>query len=393
MIGLADCNNFYVSCERVFDPSLIGEPVVVLTNNDGSVIARSQEAKDLGIEKGDNYFQNSDFYRDSGVRVFSSNYSLYADMSERVVKAIQTLVPRVEIYSIDEVFLDLNGFEDVESLIKEVKDRVMKWTGIPISIGVAKTKTMAKLANKISKGQTGTMVMWKESEIEKIYDVIPVENVWGVGRKSTKKLENAGCVTIADFLKLPDEWVKKNLTIMGLRTKKELQGIKCFEVECVFKTPQNISSSRTFGRETNMFDQIQRAVFYHVEKSVCKLRGYKASSFMLHLSNDKHGSQPFYSETIGGYLRSPSNSLSEIWPQVRTLLNSRYCSHIQYRKTGISLHGIIPEETGQLSIFQETPEAVEVPSYNGTDWIVRRNFLSPEYTTEWDDIPSVESFI
>lgn len=275
MIGLADCNNFYVSCERVFDPSLLGVPVVVLSNNDGCVIARSDEAKDLGIERGDSFFELREFLQDNSVRVLSSNYSLYADMSERVVKAVQSLIPGIEIYSIDEMFLDLSGVENLKEKLEETRSRVLKWTGIPISIGAARTKTLAKLANKSSKKEGGVYII---GNLDLDLMKTPIDKVWGIGRKSLKKLHEIGCYTISDFLKIPDGWVRKHMTVAGLRTKRELEGIRCLQVVKEFKTPTSISSSRTFGRETSDYDQIQKSIFYHLEKVLDKLGDYTEGS-------------------------------------------------------------------------------------------------------------------
>ena len=386
MIGLADCNNFYVSCERVFDPRLIGIPVVVLSNNDGCLIAISDEAKGLGLERGDSHFEKREFMEESGVTVLSSNYALYGDMSERVSMAIRSLVPRIEIYSIDEMFLDLKEIEDVESLIWEVKNRVLNWTGIPISIGVASTKTLAKLANKMSKKGRGILL------IDEPDPNIPVSKVWGIGDKSSEKLSEIGCLTIGQFLTVSESWIRKHLTVAGLRTRKELEGMVCFGIETVPKMPQSVSSTRTFGSETSDFNQVHAAGFYHTRMCVKKLEGLRAGSFTLSLANDYYGDAEFYSVSIDGQFLTPTNSLPIIWDTIQKVLYQKFRPEIRYRRVGVTLRDLSIGGS-QLSLFPEEIPEMQVPVYHGEDWIVGRKFLTSEYTTDWDEIPVISDVL
>ena len=231
MIGLADCNNFYASCERVFNPKIKGKPIVVLSNNDGCVIARSNEAKALNIKMGEPAFKIKSLFKKHKVHVFSTNFALYGDLSERVMNTLKSEISRVEIYSIDEAFLDFSdlcSFDRALSISKKVK----KWTGIPISIGIAPTKTLAKVANHIAKKSTkeGVFIL-RKSDIVRYLQYLPIEDVWGIGRKNAFKLKQYGVYTALDFRNLNTDWLRKNFSINGVRLQKELMGEICYELE------------------------------------------------------------------------------------------------------------------------------------------------------------------
>ena len=394
IIGLADCNNFYVSCERVFNPSLIGKPVIVLSNNDGSAIARSQEAKDLGIKMGQNVYGIKDLIEKEGVITLSSNYTLYSDMSERVVKAIQRHVPIVEIYSIDELFLDLDHINKdslVETLLL-IKEDVFRLTGIPISIGAGRTKTLAKVANKRAKTSSGVCVEFLEEEF---LSGFPLFDVWGIGLKSEQKLRKIGCTTISDFLSLPDNWISKNLTISGLRTQKELMGIQCYKLEKNFKKNRSISTSRTFGWQTSDFLEVQKAVYTYLEKCIQKLKNDSlvAGQFILNLSNDKHRNEIYYDKNVSCRIPIRTNSLEVIWSHVQSVLISIYDPTINYRKAGITLSDLCEDGYEQVSLFLEKKKSLTVKEPIGKNWIMRRDFLTKRYTTSWDELPEVNSVI
>jgi DNA polymerase V len=394
IIGLADCNNFYVSCERVFNPSLIGKPVIVLSNNDGSAIARSQEAKDLGIKMGQNVYSIKDLIEKEGVITLSSNYTLYADMSERVVKAIQRHVPIVEIYSIDELFLDLDHINKnslVETLLL-IKEDVFMLTGIPISIGAGRTKTLAKIANKRAKTSSGVYIEFLEEEF---LSQFPLFDVWGIGLKSEQKLRKIGCTTISDFLSIPDNWISKNLTISGLRTQKELMGIQCYKLEKDFKKKRSISTSRTFGWQTSDFFEVQKAIYTYLEKCVQKLKSDSlvAGQFILNLSNDKHRNEIYYDKNVSCRIPIRTNSLETIWSHVQSVLISIYDPTINYRKAGITLSDLCEEGYEQVSLFLEKKKSSTVKEPIGKNWIMRRDFLTKRYTTSWDELPEVNSVI
>lgn len=398
IIGIADCNNFYVSCERVFDPSLRNKPVLVLTNNDGSAIARSQEAKDLGIRKGEKIYGIKELIDKENVRLFSSNYTLYADMSERVVQAIRHFIPVVEVYSIDEVFMDLDHVEpeNLEGFLLHVKEKVRQWTGIPISIGAAPTKTLAKLANKMAKDGNGVhCIINPDSEIDPISDQMDLEDVWGLGGKSVDKLEAIGCESIQDFVNVSPEWVRKNLTVVGLRTQKELKGEQCIPLVTEFKPRKNVSTARTFGRSTSDFLEVQKAVHLYTEKAVGKMKAESLSAgyVILHLSNDRHKEDVYYSRNFSIRFLKRESDFGEIWPQVQKLLLSEFRKEIRYRKAGISFGDLCPIGSEQMSLFQEKIVSHEVKEPVSTNWKMRREFLSKNFTTSWDELPEVNKII
>lgn len=397
IIAIADCNNFYVSCERLFNPKISKAPTVVLTNNDGAVISRSQEAKDLGIGKGENVFhlrvsKSKIFFQ---VNKFSSNYTLYADISDRVVQAIKSLVPTVEVYSIDEVFLDLSHIPecDVVSFMKEVKDKVLEWTGIPISIGASSTKTLAKLANRVSKQGEGVyFIRDPETFLIQNRDQIEFEDIWGIGTQGSRKIRNLGCRDIIDFINLDRQTVRKALTVTGLRTQTELRGERCFEVEPDFKTRKNVSTSRTFGHQISDLDHLQKATQIYVQKACEKLIKSQmlTGKVRLSLSNDKHKDGFTYYRAFDITLSSHSNQHEQIWAQVQKVLIANYDPRIRYRKSGISFYELAPENFRQSKIFNEIYKPISFEEPSSDKWIMRRKFLSRKFTTQWSEIPIVK---
>lgn len=398
MIGLADCNNFYVSCERVFNPSLRGKPVLVLSNNDGSAIARSQEAKKLGIKMGQKVFKIRDLIQSAGVVVLSSNYTLYADMSERVVEAIRTFIPRVEVYSIDEVFVDLDHLdpEEMEPFLTHVRAQVLRWTGIPISIGVAPTKTLAKAANKIAKDTSGIYIIREASEFFRTRaHSLDLSDIWGIGRQSERKLRQVGCDRVEDFLSLPAGWVKKNLTVVGLRTHQELHGVQCHQVATAFKRKQNISTSRTFGRWTQNFDEVHQAIKTYTQHVISKLESDSlvAGYVVLSLANDPYRDDVPYAHSFAHKFMTRTNSPEQIWAAVQNMLIQEFDSKIKYRKGGVCLGNLAPAGPKQFLLFEETLVAQQRAEPQSQDWQMRRDFLTPPYTTSWSHLPRVRSVL
>lgn len=393
-IGLADCNNFYVSCERVFNPKLSEKPVIVLSNNDSNAIARSQEAKDVGIKMGESVYKSKDLIESEGVHLFSSNYSLYADMSERVVEAIKHFAPEVEIYSIDEVFINLDHVspENLPHFLEEMREKVRTWTGIPISIGSGPTKTLAKLANKIAKKGNGVYCIDDIQAFSgEYYPKIGLSDVWGIGERTEEKLKSVGCESIDNFVSLPGEWVRKNLTVVGLRTQSELKGVQCIPFTTTFKMRKNISTSRSFGSSTSDFLEVQKAVHLYTRKAVDKLRteGLSAGSAVLYLANDRYKEEIFYHRSFRIPFLEKTNKMEKIWPQIQKILISAYSKEIRYRSAGIRLGDLCLPGHEQLSLFQEEITPVEVQEPEGQNWKMRRDFLSRSYTTSWEDIPVV----
>lgn len=277
MFALVDCNNFYVSCERVFNPALIGKPVVVLSNNDGCFIARSDEAKALGLPMGGPAFKFRDILRKNRVRIFSANFPLYGDMSSRVMATIGDLAPEIEIYSIDEAFIDLGGFSrfGLERHAARIRSTVRKHTGIPVSIGIGSTKTLAKAANRMAKknpGYEGVCMLCTKKEVLDALATLKVEDIWGIGRQWSRLLETRNIRTALDYSRTPASWIRKNLHIPGIRIQEELNGHSCLPLEQVRPPKQSICTSRSFGRTVISQDELQQAVATFAGKCARKLR-------------------------------------------------------------------------------------------------------------------------
>ena len=266
MFALIDCNNFYVSCERVFNPNLNKKPVVVLSNNDGCAISRSNEAKALGIPMGAPAFKYEKLFKKNNVKVFSSNFPLYGDMSSRVMCILSKFTPNIEIYSIDEAFLKFEGFEnyDLESYCQEIKDMVLKWTGIPISIRIAPTKALAKVANRIAKKfperTSGVYLIDSSNKKENALKWLKIEDVWGIGFKHAKRLKNIKINTAYDFINLEDNWVRKNMSVVGLRLKKELEGKSVLDLEEVRSPKKAIATTRSFEGTITDYEKIKERI-------------------------------------------------------------------------------------------------------------------------------------
>ena len=277
MFALADCNNFYASCERVFRPDLQGKPIIVLSNNDGCAVARSNEAKALGIKMGDPLFKIKDIVEKHNVAVFSGNMALYGDMSQRVRWVLQEYVPSIEVYSIDEAFLDLRGMEhiDFDAYAKEISAQCWKQTSIPVSVGIAPSKTLAKIASKLCKQYPklkGGCYMHRPQDIEKVLKKFPIEDVWGIGRRTTPKLKAIGVMTAYDFTQLSEGTVRHMLGITGVRTWNELRGIPSIEFEDSFDTKQSICVSRSFSSEIYDISELQEQIANFASSLAEKLR-------------------------------------------------------------------------------------------------------------------------
>ncbi|MBN1845985.1 MAG: Y-family DNA polymerase, partial [Sedimentisphaerales bacterium] len=274
--ALVDCNNFYVSCERVFAPRWEGQPVVVLSNNDGCVVARSDEAKALGIRMGVPVFQVRDLIEKHGVEVFSSNYTLYADMSRRVMETLAGFAPAMEVYSIDEAFLDLAGNRaDRTEYARQIRRRVRQWVGIPVTIGLGPSKTLAKVANHLAKWSARAQGVLDLTECPYLAEALrrtPVQDVWGVGPQYARRLRQAGIQTAWDLRSAGDAWIRRELGVTGLRTVHELRGIACYDLETSAPPNQGIANSRSFGRPVETLAELQEAVAAYMSRAARKLR-------------------------------------------------------------------------------------------------------------------------
>lgn len=338
MFGLVDCNNFYASCERVFNPSLNGKPIVVLSNNDGCVIARSNEAKVLGIKMGVPAYQIKGLVKQHDVAVFSSNYVLYGDMSGRVMSMLAELAPEIEVYSIDEAFLNLEGIQNLQILGSEIVRQVTRGTGIPVSVGIAPTKTLAKVANKFAKkypAYNRLCIIDTEGKRTKALQLTGIGDVWGIGRKQAAKLEKQGVRTAYDFTQLPGSWVRKNMTVTGERTWKELRGISCIDMEIAPPAKKQICTSRSFGKMVEDIDTMSEAIATHASTCAKKLRQQKSYAMSLmvfiHTNNFREDLPQYWKNTIV-QLPIPTSDTLEIVEYALSGLKTIFMEGYQYKK-------------------------------------------------------------
>ncbi len=420
-IALVDCNNFYVSCERVFDPSLACCPVVVLSNNDGCVIARSEEAKQLGIRMGAPFFECRACVGRHGVRVFSSNYALYGDMSARVMETLRQFSPRMEVYSIDEAFLDCvrTAREKPEDWAQQVRSRVLRCTGIPVSIGIGPSKTLAKIGARIAKKRhsTGVYDMDGQEDSESMLGAVAVEDVWGIGCRYAAMLRRSGITTALQFKNADDLWVRRHMTIQGLRTVMELRGIDCLGLDDIPAPARGILSSRSFARPVEDPQQLREALAEYIGIAAAKLRGrgLRASSMQVFISTGQHGPGPHDSSAATVSLPTPSDCTPDLIRHGQAALDRLYRRGRRYRKTGVLLTGLLGARERQLDLFSDSPDIDErqqrfmgavdainarwgrgtvsfaVPARAGRAWRMRRSFMSGRYTTCWGELPKARA--
>ena len=417
MYALADCNNFYASCERVFEPRLEGRPVIVLSNNDGCVVARSQEAKDLGIAMGQPVFKCRDIIKKNGVVVRSSNYTLYDEMSRRVVKSILEFVPDIEIYSIDEVFLNLAPLvkRDLEELCRTTRSAVLQWTGIPISIGLGPTKTLAKLANRIAKKNPETGGVYtlpaNDSEREKDLQRIAIDDVWGIGRRWGRRLRAMGVHTALDLARMPATEVRRQFNVIAMRTTLELQGHRCQDVEDVTPPRKSLVRSRSFGRMVTKWEDMSEAIATHASRAAEKLRSEESVAGQLSVYLHTNRFREDLSQYHPGGTRElvPATSTTPvIIEQALAIGQQLWRDGYQYKKAGVMLSEITcghgqgslfdRRDHGRDSRLMQAMDAINTrlgpgtlhqaaTGFNNRDWHMRRQNRSPRYTTRWDEIP------
>jgi DNA polymerase V len=416
MFGLVDCNNFYASCERVFNPRLEQVPVVILSNNDGCVIARSNEAKALGIKMGEPAFHIEELLKKNKVAVLSSNYALYGDMSERVMNTIAAMVKDVEIYSIDEIFLNLQGYTylNIHEMASNIRRTVKQHTGIPVSVGIASTKTLAKLANKLAKKGTGVAIIETPQEIEMALSTFPVEDIWGIGRQHTKTLQQYGIRTALQLSNANDNWVRKTFSVVGLRTVNELRGIPCIPLDESISMKKNICTARSFGKMTDNFEIIREAVANYACRCAEKLRRQNACANTITVfleTNRFREDLPQYNYMKVLSLNTASSSSPELVHYAEKGLGLIFKKGYQYKKAGVIVSGIVPETQVQTSLFDKSDRrktkvlmAVtdSINRTNGRDtvrlaaqgfdrqWKLRQEKLSPCYTSRWTDLLTVK---
>jgi DNA polymerase V len=415
VIALIDCNNFYASCERLFEPSLENKPVVVLSNNDGCVVARSNEAKAMGIQMGTPAFMLAEKFEKEGVAVFSSNYVLYGDLSMRVMNVIREMVSDIEVYSIDEAFADFRyvPLSKIEEKCVQIRSRVFQWVGIPISIGVAPTKTLAKMANRYAKKQkllNGVFAVFTANEITELLKKTAIGDVWGIGSMHRKRLEQIGIKTAHDFTLLPKGWVKRNMTVVGERMWYELKGEKAVEWLPPRDEKKAICTARSFGQLLSDEKPIREAVANHAFSCSQKLRRQKsaAESVYVFLQTNTHRLQDRQlSTSIRIILPFATNHSDRIIQAALDGLKKIYRNGYNFKKAGVMVLDLVPENSAQTNLFEETihPEKMvlmeRIDNINcaygkntvifgaqGMErkWKLKQEKLSPCYTTKWSDL-------
>lgn len=417
--ALVDCNNFYASCEKLFRPDLKHKPVVVLSNNDGCVVARSKEAKALGIKMATPVFQIRDAIERHGVVCFSSNYALYADMSSRVMSILEEEAPRVEVYSIDEAFMDLTGVShtvDLLSFGRDVKARVDQHTGITVGIGIAPTKTLAKLANHAAKKYpaTGSVVdLMDTARQRRLMRLVEVGDVWGVGRRITEKLQARGIKTALDLADADPKGIRREFSVVLERTVRELNGVSCLELEQMAPTKKQIVCSRSFGHRITDKGELRQAVAKYVSRAAEKLRGERRLARVLQVfirTGVFNPTEPRYSNALSVELPNPTDDTRDLLEAADVLFSRIFRSGYRYAKAGVMLTDFYEHGTYQHDLFRgsagrncskELMSVLDQINHSGLgnvffasqgvtpQWSMKREHLSPAYTTRWSELPLV----
>jgi len=417
MIALVDCNSFYCSCERVFDPTLVGRPVVVLSNNDGNIIARTSEAKALGIAMGAPAFKIRDLIKWHGVIVRSSNYELYGDMSARVMDCLSDFTDELETYSIDEAFLRVyvGAKDSFADLGREIRGRVLKHTGIPVSVGMAETKTLAKVANyhaKRSEKAAGVLSLVRSAYRDLALARLPVDEVWGVGPRYTEMLRRHGIETALDLRDAPDDWVRDRMTVVGLRTVTELRGTPCIPLEITPPNKKLITVSRSFGAATASLDELRAAIAFYTARAAEKLRRQKlaAGAVTVFIETDRFKPGPQYSNSVTLNVAPKSDNTWELRELAFSGLARIYKPEYDYRRAGVTLGGLELADLVAKRLWEDDwyerqrRLMAAVDRLNGkygrdtvrcglfhTEGLWRTRFAkrSPRYTTRWSEICEV----
>jgi len=419
IFALLDCNNFYASCERLFRPELANKPVVVLSNNDGCIVARSNEAKALGLGMGSPYFKYEPLIRLHRVAVFSSNYALYGDISQRVMDSLMQIEPEVEVYSIDEAFIALpyGRNDDLNTYGHSLKTTIHKYTGIPVSIGFGPTKTLAKIANRIAKKDPvaqGVFNIVDHRNPDSLLAAIDVNDVWGIGRRHAARLKSRSIHTALDLKNCDDDWLKKTLTITGLRTAMELRSIPCIRLEETPPAKKSIATSRSFGTPVESLADLQEAVATYTAQAAYKLRTAKLMTSAIHVflrTNSFKKKQPQYNANKTFVLPTPTCHTPTLISNALNLLQSIYRSGYFYQKAGVLFTGLTPKGYRQMHIFS-SPDPRDTSLMQAMDtinnrwgrdtihsaaagfdrsWHHRQLRKSPAYTTRWTELPIVKA--
>ncbi len=371
-IALVDCNSFYVSCERLFKPKIQYKPVVVLSNNDGCVISRSNEAKAIGIKMGEPYFKVKELIKKNKVYIFSSNYALYGDLSRRVMRILKTFSPNVEIYSIDEAFIDLSfvSEKEIENYGKKMRERVLKWTGIPTSVGISSTKTLSKVASHIAKKEK-TGVVYLNKDIDERLKKFPIENVWGVGKQLTKFYVKNGIDNAYKLKVASNTWVKKGTNVLGSRTAMELRGVPCIDLEIYEEKRKNCCVSRSFGNKITDLQKLEEAVTTYCLNAAEKIRGDDQVCKRLTVfikTSPFNKNKRYYSNSLTIDLPIATSNSIEIVKKARSVLKKIYKPGLLYQKAGVILSNLKDSESSEFNLFSPVLEKKSKKLMNAIDY-------------------------
>ena len=417
-IALIDCNNFYASCERIFNPKLMRKPIVVLSNNDGCIITRSAEAKKLGIKMGEPYFKAKKIIDQNNVKVFSSNYSLYGDISQRVMETLAKFASEVEIYSIDEAFLALNGFENYElnTYCSYIRRTIKQWIGIPVSIGVSSTKTLSKIANNLAKKNEeyqGVCILKAWFDISEALKLTDIGDVWGIGRRLTNFLNKYNVSTAYDFIQLDRGWVRKNMGVVGEKTFLELCGVSCIEMDLVPSDKKSCCVSRSFSKPIETLYDLEESVSTYGSRVAEKIREERLvaeSMSVFVLTNYFNRKEKQYSNSIKLQLPYPTNDSIKIVKRSLEGIRKIYRKGYRYKKAGVILYGLtnanktrglLDNDRENSDVIMSTLDRINHRYGSSTirlasegitkSWRMKREKVSPCYTTRFDELVKVKS--
>ncbi len=415
MFALLDCNNFFASCERVFNPKLQGKPVCVLSNNDGCIVARSNEVKALGIPMGAPYFEYREQLKKNNVHVFSSNFRLYGDMSSRVMRLVSESGVPIEVYSIDEAFLDLTGVRDQMGFCRELREKIWQCVGIPVSIGIAPSKTLAKAGSEWAKKREecrGVFFVHNDAVRAGLLEWLPINGVWGIGRNLTPRLWVKGIKTAWDLTQKNDAWLRSEMGIHGVKLGRELRGESTLSVEEVVEPQKGLACTRSFGKPVTTMKELKEAAAYHATSAAAKLRdrGLVASYLQVFIRTSRFArNQSYFSDSRGFEFPYANADTLQFVRAATLLIEQMYKEGYRYSKAGVHLSGIMTNDRVQMNLFIPKNTKQERLSKTMDDinnkyghhavfaggmgikreWMVKSGYRSPEYTTSWKDIPRV----
>ena len=414
IFALVDCNNFYASCERVFDPSLKRRPIVILSNNDGCIIARSNEAKALGIPMGIPFFKQKAVIKKHNVAVFSSNYQLYGDMSQRIMDTLRLLAPDMEVYSIDEAFLRLDPLQsrNLYEYCKTIRAKVLQWTGVPVSIGIGPTKVLAKVANHVAKKQTGVFDIRSQQAQDEILKTLDVAKIWGIAGRWSERLHQMGINKASELRDASPTIIRKHLSVIGERILRELTGQSCIDLESI-RPRKTIMSSKSFGNLLTKKRPIEEALANYAARACEKLREQNSRAQAVHVFIQTNGFRETdrqYNNGLTCTLTTPTSDTRLIIKAAKVCLSKIYKEGYRYKKTGIMLTGLIPTSLEQKQLFidfnhhagdhlmntmdkvnkDHGPDTLFLGTQGVTrEWKMRCVLRSPRYTTQWDELLTV----